>query len=152
MNVDLESYLKRNNVWYRFVRKPETVHTADAARVAGIELNRVTKNLICETSKGEYVLLIIPGDERVNLKSVAKILKVKNVRLVPFEKAKEISGYPPGGTPSVGHKTKMKVIVDKSVLAYETVYCGGGTRDRLLELRTKDILRLNNAIATEIIR
>lgn len=150
INMNLESYLKRNNVWYRFIRKPETVHTADAARIAGIELKRVTKNLVCETSEGEYLLLIMPGDRRVNLKTVTGILKVKNVRLVPFDKAQEVSGYPPGGTPSVGHKNKMKVIVDKSILAYETVYCGGGTRDRLLELRTDDVLKLNNAIIGEI--
>ena len=150
--MSLEGYLKRNNVWYRFIRKPETVHTADAARVADVELKRITKNLVCETSDGEYVLLIIPGDKRVDLKRVAGVLKVRNVSLVPFEKAEEISGYPPGGTPSVGHKTRMKVIIDKSILAYETVYCGGGTRDRLLELRTKDILKLNNAITAEIVR
>jgi Cys-tRNA(Pro)/Cys-tRNA(Cys) deacylase len=150
--MSLEGYLKRNNVWYRFIRKPETVHTADAARVADVELKRITKNLVCEMSEGEYVLLIIPGDKRVDLKRVAGVLKVRNVSLVPFEKAEEISGYPPGGTPSVGHKTKMKVIIDKSILAYETVYCGGGTRDRLLELRTKDILKLNNAITAEIVR
>lgn len=149
--MDLEGFLKRNNVWHRFIQKPGTVHTADAAKVVGIELNRVTKNLVCETSEGEHVLLIIPGDKRVNLKRVAEVLGVKNLRLVPFEKAEEISGYPPGGTPSVGHKTKMRVVVDKSVLAHKTVYCGGGRQDRLLELRTKDVLRLNNAIVGEII-
>lgn len=148
--MNLEDYLKRNNVWYRFIRKPETIHTADAAKVTNIELKRITKNLVCETSEGEHVLLIIPGDKKVNLKMIAKVLKVKNVCLVPFEKAEEISGYPPGGTPSVGHKTKMKVIMDESILHYETVYCGGGKRDRLLELRTRDILKLTNAITAEI--
>lgn len=41
--MDLESYLKRNNVWYKFVRKPETVHTADAARIVGVELKKGDK-------------------------------------------------------------------------------------------------------------
>ncbi|MEM2929095.1 MAG: aminoacyl-tRNA deacylase [Nitrososphaerota archaeon] len=148
--MDLESYLKQNNVWYRFISKLETIHTADAAKVAGIELNRVTKNLVCETNEGKYVLLIIPGDKKVDLKKASEILKVKKVYLIPFDKAEEISGYPPGGTPSVGHKTKMKVIIDKSVLIYETVYCGGGSRDKLLELKTSDIIRLNNAIIADI--
>jgi Cys-tRNA(Pro)/Cys-tRNA(Cys) deacylase len=148
--MNLESYLKRKNIWYLFIQKPETIHTADAAVVAGIELRKITKNLVCETSEREYVLLIIPGDRRVNLKRVAEVLKVRNVHLVPFEEAEEISGYPPGGTPSVGHKAKIRVVIDKSILGYETVYCGGGTRDRLLELRTRDILRLNNATIAEI--
>ncbi|MGA2783438.1 MAG: hypothetical protein ABSF09_01890 [Candidatus Bathyarchaeia archaeon] len=44
----------------------------------------------------------------------------------------------------------MKVAIDDSLLAEETLFCGGGTRNRLLELRTKDILALTNAIVGAI--
>lgn len=148
--MDLKGYLKQNRVWHRFIQKPETVHTADAARAAGVELRRVTKNLISETDEGEPIMLIVPGDRRVNLKRAVDVLGVKRVRLVPFNQAEKISGYPPGGTPSVGHKTKIRVILDRSLLSYETIHCGGGSRDRLLELKTKDVLRLNNAITAEV--
>jgi len=150
VRVDLEDYLKRRKVWHRFILKPETVHTVDAARVAGIDLQRVTKNLVSQTDEGEYVLLIVPGDRNVNLKAAANVLGVKRVHLVPFEKAEDISGYPPGGTPSIGHKTRMKVIVDKSLLRFEMIYCGGGSRNKLLELRTTDALRLNDSVIAEI--
>ena len=146
----LEKYLKRMEVWHRFIEKEETIHTADAARAAGLELHRVTKNLISKTNEGEPILLIIPGDRKVRLKSAAKALGVRRVSLVSFEEAEEISGYPPGGTPSVGHKTKMRTVIDKSLLQHKTVYCGGGSRKRLLEIRTKDIIRLSNAIVAEI--
>ena len=151
MNEDLlKKYLEETGVWYRFIEKKETIHTADAAKAAGLELHRVTKNLVSKTNEGEPVLLIIPGDKRVRLKSAAKALGVRRVSLVSFEEAEKISGYPPGGTPSIGHKTKMRTVIDKSLLQYETVYCGGGSRKRLLEIRTEDIIRLNNAIVAEI--
>ncbi|RJS93888.1 hypothetical protein CW705_00995 [Candidatus Bathyarchaeota archaeon] len=146
----LERYLKQAGVWHRFIKKKETIHTADAAEAAGLDLHRVTKNLVSKTDEGEPVLLIIPGDRRVRLKSAAKALGARRVSLVSFEEAEEISGYPPGGTPSVGHKTKMRTVIDKSLLEYETIYCGGGSRDRLLELRTEDIIKLNNAVVAEI--
>jgi len=146
----LERYLKQTGVWHRFIKKKETIHTADAAEAAGLDLHRVTKNLVSKTDEGEPVLLIIPGDKRVRLKSAAKALGARRVSLVSFEEAEEISGYPPGGTPSVGHKTKMRTVIDKSLLEYETIYCGGGSRDRLLELRTEDIIKLNNAVVAEI--
>jgi len=149
-DIDLESYLKQTGVWHKFIQKPETVHTADAARAVGIQLSRVTKNLVCETDSGEYAMLIIPGDRRVNLKRAAEALGAKNVRLVPFDQAEQISGYPPGGTPSVGHKTKVRVVLDKSLLGYETIYCGGGSRDKLLELKTNDVISLNEAVVAEI--
>lgn len=148
--MTLEEYLTQNNVWHRFVQKTETIHTADAAKAAGIVLNKVTKNLVSVTETGEYVLLIVPGDRKVNLNEAAKALGVSKIRLVPFEEAEKISGYPPGGTPSVGHKTKMRTVLEKSLLDYETVYCGGGSRDRLLELRVQDIARLNNAAVASI--
>ena len=60
--LDLEGFLKDNNVWHKFVSKPETVHTADASRETGIDLSRITKNLVCRGSDGTFALLIIPGD------------------------------------------------------------------------------------------
>ncbi len=149
-NVDLEVYLKQAGVWHKFIGKPETVHTSDAAKAAGVELRRLTKNLISQTDRGENVVLIVPGDRKVDLKAAAKLLSVRNISLVPFDQAEKISGYSPGGTPSVGHRTKMRVVVDRSLLQYDTVYCGGGFRDRLLELKTTDIIRLNNAIVADI--
>ncbi|MGB9727035.1 MAG: aminoacyl-tRNA deacylase [Nitrososphaeria archaeon] len=148
--MDLEKFLKENGLWYRFIEKSETIHTADAAKAAGIELNRLTKNLVSKTDSGEYVLLIVPGDKKVDLDKAAKVLGVKKVRLIPFDKAEEVSGYPPGGTPSIGHKTPMKIIVDKSILSHQTVFCGGGSRTKLLELKTEDIVRVGKAVVSEI--
>lgn len=148
--MDLEKFLKENGLWYRFIEKTETIHTADAAKAAGIELNRLTKNLVSKTDSGEYVLLIVPGDKKVDLDKAAKILGVRKVRLVPFDQAEEVSGYPPGGTPSIGHKTPMKIVVDKSLLLHRTVFCGGGSRTKLLELKIEDIVRVGQAIVADI--
>ncbi len=148
--MSLEEFLKEKKIWHRFIEKPETIHTADAAKVAGLELNRLTKNLVSKMDTGEYILLIVPGDKKVNLDRVASLLGVKKVRLVPFDQAEQISGFLPGATPSVGHKIKMKTIIDKSLVNYNTIFCGGGTREKLLELRTEDIIALNEAIISEI--
>lgn len=148
--MNLETYLKNAGIWYRFYEKPETIHTADASRETGIHLNRITKNLVCKTNDGQYGLLIIPGDRRVNLQDVAKVLSARNVQLLAFSEAESISGYPPGATPSVHHKTPLKVVIDETLLPIETIFCGGGARNRLLELKTKDIVKLTGAVAAAI--
>ena len=146
----LEEYLKKHDLWYRFIDKTETVHTADASKATGIELYRITKNLISITNTGEYVLLIVPGDRRVNLKKAADALGVKNVQLMPFSKAEAISGYPPGGTPSVGLKEKIRTVMEQDLSKYDTLFCGGGKRDRLLELKVEDVVRISKAVITSI--
>jgi len=143
--LTLEEYLESKRVWHRFISKPETVHTSDASKVSGVDLNQLTKNLIGTTSEGEFVLLIVPGNRRVDLKKTSRILGTKNVSLIPFTEAESISGYPPGGTPSIGHKTRLSVVIDESLMKYETIFCGGGTRDKILELKTRDVISLNNA-------
>ena len=126
------------------------MHTADASKATGIDLHRITKNLVSKTWRGGYALLVVPGDRRVDLKAAAKALGTKNVRLIPFSEAEAISGYPPGGTPTIGHKTPMKVIVDEELAGFETFFCGGGSTDRLLELRVDDVKRLTDAIVAKI--
>jgi len=148
--MDLGSFLLETGIWFRFVEKSETVHTSDAAKAAGLPLEKVTKNLIAKTHRGEYVLLIVSGDNKVDLRKVAAILGVKSVGLVPFDRAEEVSGYPPGATPSVGHKTKMRVLMDESLLRFETLFSGGGSRSKLVELRTADIRDLNQADVCDI--
>jgi Cys-tRNA(Pro)/Cys-tRNA(Cys) deacylase len=160
----LEIFLKTKGVWYRIVDKPETVHTADASSVTGIPLPKITKNLVSRTDNGEYVLLVVPGDKRVNLRRAAVALAVKNVSTVPFEKAESISGFPPGGTPTVGHKTDIggnmkegqrgitRTVLDRSLLHFETIFCGGGSRDKLLELKVKDVLKIGeNILVADIV-
>ncbi|MBO3803413.1 MAG: aminoacyl-tRNA deacylase [Candidatus Brockarchaeota archaeon] len=146
----LESYLKAEGIWHRFIDKEETVHTKDASQVTGIELRRITKNLACRTSDGECVLLIIPGDRRVDLKAAADALRVKNVSLLSPRESESVTGYPPGGTPSIGHDSKMRAVLDRRLLGFETVFCGGGRRDKLLELRTKDVLEKSGAVVADI--
>jgi Cys-tRNA(Pro) deacylase len=148
--IDLETYLNDAGIWYRFLEKPETVHTADASRETGINLARITKNLVCKTDDGQFALLIIPGNRRVNLQDAAQALGVQNIQLLAFTEAESVSGYPPGGAPSVHHKVPLKVVIDDRLLAEETLFCGGGTRNRLLELRAKDILKLTSAIVATI--
>ncbi len=144
--MTLEEFLESKKIWHRFIAKPETIHTSDASKVTGVDLNQLTKNLVGATSEGKFVLLIVPGNKRVDLKKASRILGTKNVSLIPFGEAESISGYPPGGTPSVGHRLSLTVVMDESLLKHETIFCGGGTTDRILELKPKDIISLNNAL------
>jgi Cys-tRNA(Pro) deacylase len=148
--MDLETYLKESGIWHRFLEKPETVHTADASRATGIELSRITKNLVCRTSDGRFALLVVPGNRKVNLPIAAQILGARNIRLLGFDEAESVSGYPPGGTPSIHHKTALQVVIDRELLTAETIFCGGGARDRLLELRTADVVKLTGALTGSI--
>ena len=142
LQVLLEERLKEKGVWYRFVEKPEaTVHTADAADVSGIPLKRISKNLMARTRDGRDAALIIPGDAKVDYKAAAEVLKTKSIGLVPFDKAHTLSGFPPGGTPSIGFNKRLDVVLDAELANQDTFFCGGGSTRQLLELKPDDVDR-----------
>ena len=144
--------LEKLGVWHRFIEKDETVHTADASSATGIPLHRITKNLVSETDTGERVLLVVPGDKKVDLQEAAKALGVHNVKLFPFKEAHRVSGYPPGGTPTLGLRERIRTVIDSETAAMETFFCGGGTRDRLVELRSDEVVRVTGAVVASITR
>jgi prolyl-tRNA editing enzyme YbaK/EbsC (Cys-tRNA(Pro) deacylase) len=44
----------------------------------------------------------------------------------------------------------MSVVVERDLLSNETIFCGGGSTDRILELKTADVLKLTQAVAADI--
>ncbi|MEM4245813.1 MAG: YbaK/EbsC family protein [Candidatus Bathyarchaeia archaeon] len=147
--MDLEEYLRAHKVEYRIIDKTETVHTADAAAATGIPLEKITKSLIF-VADGRPVAVVIPGTCKVNTQKLRSVLKAENVRLVPFEEAEQYSGYPPGGTPPLHYKNVSKIVIDKKVADQDLIYGGGGSRNKLLELKTIDLLRLNGGLVADV--
>ncbi len=66
----------------------------------------------------------------------------KSVKLASDETAEKVTGYPTGGIPPVGHRRRLPVYLDQQALNNESVWCGGGTRVRLVKLKVQDIIRL----------
>jgi Cys-tRNA(Pro) deacylase len=147
--MNLITYLEKNQIWHRILDKEETIHTTDAAAATGVPLERVTKSLVFLADK-KPILVIIPGTHRVDLRKLKNALNIQKVHIVPFSQVKEYSGYLPGATPPIRHKQIMDVVIDITVMHHETVYGGGGSRNKLIELRTQDIQQVNSAKVADI--
>ena len=147
--LKLEEFLNRKGVWYKIIDKSSTIHTSDASQVTGIALERITKSLVF-LMNNMAVLAIIQGNRRVDEAKLARTLKTDNISLVPFKESEKYSGYPPGGTPPVHHYRIGKTVVDRNLLNYRTIFGGGGTREKMIEMRIDDVIDLTNAIIADI--
>jgi len=150
VGIDFKKYLESNNIWHRFLEKPEGAHTKDSSEALGIDLKRLTKSLVLIDHEKNPVLAIIPGDKKLNYSKLRIAIKAKKIRWVPFDEAENYSGYPPGATPMIYHKMRMKVVIDKSLIKYDTIYGGGGVRTRAVELKTSDVINIGNAVTADI--
>jgi Cys-tRNA(Pro)/Cys-tRNA(Cys) deacylase len=146
----LRECLESSKVAHEFVEKTHTVHTADAAAATGIPLEQITKSLACFGSDGKAYVAIIPGTHKLDFKALASVLGLKSMRMVPFDQAHTVTGYPPGATPPLAYAGITRTVVDETLLAFEWIFGGGGTNELLLRVPVADVIRVNGSAVARI--
>ncbi|MBI5167779.1 MAG: YbaK/EbsC family protein [candidate division NC10 bacterium] len=122
-----------------------------AARGLGVSEGEIIKSLLFQAKDGGLVLAIAAGMGRINTKRLEQLTGLKGLRLAKPEVVLEATGYPAGGTPPVGHKNHLRVVVDWRVLELPYVYGGGGDPKVMMRIKPTDIIRLNQAKVQDIV-
>jgi len=148
---DLKRFLEAANVEARFFRFEEHTMTVDAAaKQVGVSRERIIKSILFIGDDGLPILAIVTGDRRVDEGKLARASGVKKVRRATRSEVKYFTGYNVGAVPPVGHKMKIKTIIDKKVLNFDKVIGGGGEINTLMEIKTTDLKRLAEAKIEDI--
>jgi prolyl-tRNA editing enzyme YbaK/EbsC (Cys-tRNA(Pro) deacylase) len=92
--------------------------------------------------QGNSIVAIVKGGDRASTKRVAKALNIERPRTATPEEILEKTGYPCGGTPSFGYKSKF--LIDPKVMEKQIVFSGGGSEKSLLKISTKEIQRVSH--------
>jgi prolyl-tRNA editing enzyme YbaK/EbsC (Cys-tRNA(Pro) deacylase) len=145
----LISFLTSRNIWHRLIEFVEPVKTVEQAS-RQVDAEKIVKSIVMIDSNSNPVLALVPARSMVSHKKLKKLLGVRDVRLANYEEVLQFSGYPAGGVPPF-NKVK-RVIADPQILRNETIVVGGGDIDKLLEVRTKDVVEISNAQIIDITR
>jgi Cys-tRNA(Pro)/Cys-tRNA(Cys) deacylase len=143
----LKLLLNSRNVWHRFIEFDEPVKTVEQAGKK-VEVEKIAKSIVMIDSDGHSLLAVVPAKSKVSHKKIKSLLAVRDVRLASREEVLKNSGYPVGGVPPFNNI--KRVLVDPEVLRNETVIVGGGDIDKLMEIKTKDIVNIVNARIADI--
>jgi prolyl-tRNA editing enzyme YbaK/EbsC (Cys-tRNA(Pro) deacylase) len=135
------------NVWHRFIEFSEPVKTVEQAG-RKVQVEKIAKSIVMLDSRGAPLLAIIPAQSKVSHKKIKQLLAVKDVRLASPEEVLTQSGYPAGGVSPFNNIER--VLLDPKLLSNETVIVGGGDVDKLMEIRTKDIVQVLNPQIADI--
>jgi Cys-tRNA(Pro) deacylase len=148
--MNLKAYLIRVGVEFEFFEKQET-HTAEAAaKSLGVPVSKILKSIIFVDENKFPLLAIVRGDQYVSRKKLQRIFNLKKAKIADQKIAEQTTGYPTGGIPPIGHKNPLRTVIDPLVLENEFIWAGGGTRKKMVKLRTSDILQLSKAQVSEI--
>ncbi|MGW0706001.1 YbaK/EbsC family protein [Streptomyces sp. NPDC002643] len=106
---------------------PEATRTAaEAATALGCDPSEICKSLIF-AADGIPVLVLMDGASRVDTELLRRELGAEKVTRAKADVVRETTGYAIGGVPPFGHRTKTRVLADRSLLAHEIVWAAAGT-------------------------
>lgn len=143
----LKLFLTSKNVWHRFIEFSEPVKTVEQAG-RKVEVEKIAKSIVMVDSDSNSLLAIVPAKNKVSNRKIKKLLAVRDVRLASPEEVLNHSGYPVGGVSPFNNISR--VLLDPQVLKNETTIVGGGDVDKLMEIRTKDIVAILNPNIADI--
>ena len=144
--MSLESYLADLKIDAELISLgTETTTAKMAAEALEVPIDVVIKTILFQAKDGALVVVVAQGTGRVDTKKLAQVTGIDGWRLAKPEVVLDATGYPVGGTPPVGLKQKIRMIVDRRAAALQEAYAGGGRHDVMLRIKPSDIIRINNA-------
>ncbi|NUO43333.1 MAG: YbaK/EbsC family protein [Streptomyces sp.] len=124
----------------RVRRFPEATRTAaEAAAAIGCELSQICKSLIF-AADGVPVLVLMDGASRVDVELVREVLGAEKVTRAKADVVRETTGYAIGGVPPFGHRTRTRVLADRSLLEHDLVWAAAGNPHAVFPIAPKDLV------------
>jgi Cys-tRNA(Pro)/Cys-tRNA(Cys) deacylase len=102
--------------------------------------------VVLRASRGHPMLIVIPGNQELDLKQTAKEVNEKNIQMAPQREAERLTGLLVGGiSPLALLNRGFDVFIDQSALKLEEIYISGGKRGVNLKVKVTDIIKVTGA-------
>ena len=129
---------------------PEDLTAISVARKIGLPPEQVFKTLLTQTSMGEHLFAVIPGDTELDLKKLAHAAGAKKVELASLKDVEPLTGYIRGGVTVFGAKKAYPAFVDETVELFDEISVSAGVRGTQLILAPADYIRAAEATVADL--
>lgn len=141
--------LDRNKIPYstfEYEYQEENLSVTLIAELNGLEAKSVYKTLVLKGDKTGVLIALVPGDQQLVFKSVAKLSANKKVTTVPVKDLQSLTGYIRGGCSPIGMKKEFPVFIDERMLELPEVLVNAGQRGLLIRIDPNDLAAVTNAV------
>ncbi len=136
--------MKKQNIAYE-IFEHEPVYTnpamAEALKVSEAE---TVKSLVLSTKEGRMIVLVLPGNKKVDWKQAAAGAGTKKVSFAKPEAVSEAVGCEVGCVPPFGHLTDLGIYMDPDLTKKNFVYFNPGVHDKSFKIKAWDLKKLCN--------
>jgi len=124
---------------------PDDLSAETVAAKIGLPAEQVFKTLVVRGDRGGVYLAVVPGNNDVDGKALARLTGDRKVELVPLKEVQQLTGYIRGGVTALGAKRDYPVYADETIGLFEVISVSAGIRGTQVLLAPGDYLRVVDA-------
>ena len=147
-----EKVLSGRGIDFEVFAYPDTLTDAVAvAEAVGASPSLVFKTLVATRPAGKPMLVMIPANRTLNLKSLAKMVGEKKIKMASHNEAEDLTKLQVGGISALVLLNRgFDIFLDKSAISLERIYISGGKRGLQVRLSVKDLEKVTKAKIVEV--
>jgi len=137
--------LESENIPYSIFEHQEVRTSEEAARVRNEPLKIGAKAIVFYADKIP-LLVVVPGDKRVDTKAFKAVFEVKDLRMASPDEVLQITSVAVGGVPPFGSVMNLKTHCDKKVFENEKIAFNAGAGTVTVKMKSADFKLVENPI------
>jgi Ala-tRNA(Pro) deacylase len=137
----LLALLADGNAAFEVLQHAPVRTSEEAAAIRGTPAEHGAKALVFQADD-RTVLLVVPGDRRMDNRAFKRVYGIKNLRLLPSEDLIARTGLEPGAVPPFGSLLGFPTYADERLLSLPKIAFNAGSRSVSVVLATADYVRL----------
>jgi len=120
-----------------------------AARI-GLPPEQVFKTLVVRGERNGVCLAVVPGNQELDLKALAKLAGDRKMDLVPLKEIQPLTGHIRGGVTALAAKKDFPVYLDETAILFDVISISAGARGTQILLAPDEYIRIVKATLGEI--
>src|SRR5512140_489137 len=107
---------------------PDDLAAESVAAKVGFPPEQVFKTLVARGDRHGVCFAVVPGDQQLDLKALAKLSGDRKIDTVPLKEVQPLTGYIRGGVTAFGCKKDYPVFVDETMELWDVISVSAGQR------------------------
>lgn len=138
----IAAILKKEIVDYQIYEHQPVYTNLAMAEELGVSEAETVKSLVLVTKEKKIVVMVMPGNKKVDWKDAAAKVGSKKVSFAKPDAVSEAVGCEVGCVPPFGHLTELPIYVDGDLLRRKFVYFNPGVHDKSFKIASRDLHKL----------
>jgi Cys-tRNA(Pro)/Cys-tRNA(Cys) deacylase len=134
--------LLERQIPFRLFRHNGPVESLEqAAAERGEQAGQVVRTIVFRLAQDDYVLVLMAGPRQISWPALRRYLGQNRLTMATPDEVKVATGYVPGTVSPFGLPRPVRILVDRSVSAFEEISLGSGERGLAIVISSDDLLR-----------